>query len=705
MSHSVRSPFAVLLSTVLATTAYAQEQVPTQSVQLDSVVVTSSKEAKPQSELAESVGVLDEATIKKTAPSHPSEITNRVAGVHVNSVGGEGHMTAIRQPITTSGVYLFLEDNLPTRPTGFFNHNGLYELNIPQAAGLEITKGPGSALYGSDAIGGMINSLTKAPSREKEASVNVEGGSFGWARLLASGSGAFSKENPSSPAARLDFNATQSKGFRDETAYDRISATGRVDGYIGETLSYKVIMSGSDINQSGNSALNEADFRDTPEKNLYHNGIAYRKVSAQRLSSEFVKDLNNNRQLTVTPFVRNNKMDLMPSWMVTYDPNIAVTEFQSYGLMTKYREKMPDMKLEVIAGIDFDYTPSKYKEDQITVTKTGDIYTDYAFTGRTNYDYEAKQSVLSPYLQGEWLAQDNLRLIAGARFDNFSVDYHDNLDSSVPEVVGGKKWYRPDSQEVNFSSFSPKLGLVWNALSQGEVYINHRYAFRAPSVGQLFRSGSSQETDKLKPVHSVSTELGFRGKLLKDLRYDFTVYDMTITDDVVTYIDGATRMTTNAGKTQHRGFELSLQSSITETTNISAAWTVTDQKYVDFQALKGATNINYAGYRVARAPREMGSLAVGWNPAAIKGLSFELQWEKMGSYFTDETNTYEYAGHDLFNLRTQYKVSESIAVQFRALNLADRLYSVNTSNAVGSTQIDYMPGNPRSYYVGLTGNF
>jgi outer membrane receptor protein involved in Fe transport len=78
-----------------------------------------------------------------------------VAGVWVSVTGGEGHQTAIRQPLNTNPVYLFLEDGVPTRSTGFFNHNALYEVNLPGAEGIEVTKGPGSALYGSDAIGGV----------------------------------------------------------------------------------------------------------------------------------------------------------------------------------------------------------------------------------------------------------------------------------------------------------------------------------------------------------------------------------------------------------------------------------------------------------------------------------------------------------------------------------------------------------------------
>ena len=63
---------------------------------------------------------------------------NRISGVYVSNFGGEGHATAIRQPITTKALYAYLEDGVPIRSTGFFNHNALYEINIPQAGRLEV---------------------------------------------------------------------------------------------------------------------------------------------------------------------------------------------------------------------------------------------------------------------------------------------------------------------------------------------------------------------------------------------------------------------------------------------------------------------------------------------------------------------------------------------------------------------------------------
>ena len=87
----------------------------------------------------------------------------------------------------------------------FFNHNGLYEVNIPQSGSIEVIKGPATALYGSEAIGGVINSLTEAPSDSLETMLNVEGGSDGWQRALLSNSNTIDDQ-----AYRINVNATKS---------------------------------------------------------------------------------------------------------------------------------------------------------------------------------------------------------------------------------------------------------------------------------------------------------------------------------------------------------------------------------------------------------------------------------------------------------------------------------------------------------------
>jgi len=695
-----RSVFlASLPMTIVSSFAVAQaSDADVDTLQAEEVIVTTTREAKRLNELSESIGVLSEEELRNIAPSHPAEALNRIAGVHINNLGGEGHMASIRQPITTAGVYLFLEDGLPSRPTGFFNHNGLYEINIPQSSRLEVIKGPASALYGSDAIGGVINVITKASPIGSEVELNLEDGSDGWQRGLFTLGGGNEKL-----AGRLDVNTTESEGFRDAADYERESFTARLDSQISDSLNMKLIGAYSTIEQSGTSGLELTDFVGNPEKNDYHDDIGFRQVEALRLSAEFNYELSDTQLLSFTPFYRDNMMTMMPSWMVTYDPNIRDYEFQSYGALLKYRQRMLNDSLEVIAGVDFDNTPSSYLEEAIGVTQVGDTYTDYARTGALNYHFDAEQQSISPYLHAELQLNEQWRLNAGVRYDRFSVDY----DNFLPANPADFSHRRPDSTSIDYTNTSPKFGVIYQYAENHHAYANYRYAFRAPTVGSLFRPGSSRNTTSLEPVTSVSAELGFRGSFSERFQYELALYDMNTEDDIVSIINGSSRETVNAGETRHKGIELGFDIGLTDELQLGASFTSTDQTYEDFSYVFFSrtcfcnSQINFAGNDVSLAPKQLSNLRLAYTPQWLQGFRAELEWDSVGEYFTDQTNTQKYGGHDLYNLRLNYNISDGVTVYARGANLTDERYSTYTSNQVNDPDISYRPGMPRSWFLGV----
>jgi outer membrane receptor protein involved in Fe transport len=114
-----------LAATLLAITAFAQRPAPPVT-ELAPLTVTGTREKALLSETPVSIGAITPESIRETAPLHPGQLLGQVPGVAVAVTNGEGHTTAIRQPFTTSPVYLFLEDGIPIRATGFINHNALY---------------------------------------------------------------------------------------------------------------------------------------------------------------------------------------------------------------------------------------------------------------------------------------------------------------------------------------------------------------------------------------------------------------------------------------------------------------------------------------------------------------------------------------------------------------------------------------------------
>ena len=707
---AARSPIIACLILATFPVSAAADHLQT----IENTVITATREARDRFSLAESVSSFDRLDIEDIAPSHPADILNRSPGVYISNLGGEGHMTAIRQPISTAGVYLYLEDGIPTRPTGFFNHNALYEVNIPQGGRLEVTKGPGSALYGSDAIGGVINVITSAPPSAAAHNLNFEAGSYGWRRLLLD-----TGDTADHHAYRVSLNLTDNQGYRHASSYNRQSLNTRWDIDHSDTLHIKTLLAYTRVEQSGSSALSEDDYKSNPRRNYFHGDTGFRDVDAVRLSSEINIHQGEHGLFTLTPFYRYNRMDMMPSWMITYDPNTRETRFETLGLLAKYRRQLPGVDGEIILGADIDHSPSRYLEREITMIQSGDIYTGHQKTGRIHYDFEATQQSLSPYLHTDFLLLPQLRLSAGIRYDYFSVDYSDRLDASVPETTGSGTWIRPESQELSYDQWSPKLGLIYSYHAQHNSYVSYRQAFRAPTVGALFRAGSSNNSDQLKPVESESYEIGWRGILNNNIGYDLAVYQMLTKNDIVTFISNNNRENANAGKTRHQGIELGLFGDINHEWSWQSALSYSRQHYREFayifQCFSPACgripgdppiieNRDFAGNQIGKAPQTLGNLTLAWQPAAVDGLRAELEVEHVGSYYTDETNTQRYGGHELLNLRARYRTQAGFEVYSRINNLTDKRYSTYTSNQVTNSDIDYRPGMPLSMFIGFRWN-
>ena len=618
----------------------------------------------------------------------------RVPGVHVNVTGGEGHMTAIRQPITTKAVYLYLEDGIPTRSTGFFNHNALYEINVPQSERIEVLKGPGSALYGSDAIGGVINVDTKPSPTEPEADVSVEAGSFGWQRLLLSGGSTIDNDG-----YRASLNATHTDGWRDSTQYDRQSATVRWDRSLESGASLKTVLSTSDIDQqtAGSSRLLEVDYLNDPTIN--YTPISYRKVSALRLSTAYEKEASDSL-LSVTPYVRSNSMELLPNWALSYDPTVYETKNDSLGVLLKYRQDYKPMRTRVVYGMDVDYSPGGRLEQQIAATKVGNIYTSYTI-GSTLYDYDATYAAMSPYAHVEFSPSENWRVTTGLRYDSMSYKY----DNKLTELATGSH-IRPADTTVNFSHLSPKIGATYKISSSTSGFLSYRNAFRAPSEGQLFRSGKAINSVDLKPIKVASIETGLRSKS-KNSNYNLSIYLMNKIDDILTYKhpDG-TRETMNAGETSHKGIEIGYGRKLTPALSLDIAASYATHTYEEWNP---QTGVSYSGNEMESAPNLIANTRLGHKSSFLNGGKMELEWVVLGEYWMDAANTNKYAGHDVFNLRMNHFINNKLELFARVMNVTDVRYATAakySAAAFGNPEkFEYSPGMPRTGYIGMKYKF
>jgi iron complex outermembrane receptor protein len=704
-------PVALFLATSFSVAApLAQSQQPV----LTEVTVTGTREATPLSETSASIGVINQDTIKFTAPSHPQQLLGQVPGVSVNVTNGEGHTTGIRQKIGTDPVYLFLEDGIPTRATGFFNHNALYEINLPQAGGVEVVKGIGSALYGSDAIGGTVNVLTKAPTRESGADLSAEVGSHGWHRLL----GSANTGEKAMGALGASINISHTDGWREKTAYDRQSLNLRWDHSPSDDKSLKTILGYTKIDQQtgANSALTPFEYENTPTVNA--RSVAYRKVEALRLSTNLDWDLGNNTLASITPYFRHNYMDLNGSYnfssAATGDPRIEKTDVNSLGFLLKWRKDFAGpMRPRLIAGLDYDYSPGKRTEDALDFTgctvagtaTSAQKFNCYA-VGPRIYDYDVTYRSASPYIHAEFSPVEALRVTAAIRYDTMSYKATNNL-AAGDIVFGTKHYWQNSGGSKSFSRASPKLGANFAVTPSTHIYASYNQGFRTPSEGNLFRSGhdttlaraqtKANDALQLKPIEAEQYELGIRGNA-GTWSYDLTAYSLKKDNDILSQRDAAnqTTVSTNNGSTKHQGVELGLGAAFAKQWRLDVAYSYAKHTYETW-ITNQFTGANLNGMEIESAPRQLGNARLTWVP--VTGTSAQLELVKMGSYWLDSGNTGKYAGHELWNLRASHQLSKGISIAGRIMNLADKRYADSAGGTGAAPTLS--PGLPRTAFASI----
>lgn len=711
-------PAAVLSVSALAAQAAPQPIGGERPVEeLEPVVITATREPEPLKETPASISLLRPDAIKIAAPNHPQQILGQVPGVAISVTNGEGHQTGIRQPISTNPLYLFLEDGIGVRPTGFFNHNALYELNIPMAGGIEVTRGPGSALYGSDAIGGVINVLSRPAGERPEISLSTEAGSFGWFRELAS----FGSGETRLGGVRADINLTHTDGWRSQSGYDRQSGNFRWDWRLDEDTRFKTIVGYTRIDQEtgANSPLPWDLSQNAPKTNLF--APAYRKVQALRISSEYERRVGDGL-FSLTPYFRDNSMDLNGSFNFNSgDARIEKTHSQSYGLLSKWRQDFPEFKrARLILGSDLESSPGTRREDALNLAQTGAgayrRYTGYTMGNRI-YDYEVTFRSLSPYVHTEISPLEKLRITAGARYDVLGYDFQNQLGGSAATSSGTppRVYGQSESAARFFSRLSPKLGVTYQITETTTLYGSYNRGFRVPSEGQLFRPGlganAALAQDRaalalaLKPIKADQFEMGTRGKFL-GVDYSLAGYRLVKRDDIVSMRNTTSNLSysENAGKTESRGVEVSLGRALPGKFHLETALSYAKHEYKEWRS-----TTDFSGKEMAAAPRFLGNTRLTWKP--LETLSTQLEWVRMGSYFLQDSNAgttsaadprrgvAKYDGHHLLNIRVSYDVCRSASVFARVLNIADRRYADSAS--VASDTAVYSPGLPRSFYAGL----
>lgn len=231
--NKTRHAILVALATSFALPTVAEEQSP--------IIVTATRTAQTADESLASVTVITAKQIAQQQSNDLRELLTSISGIDIANNGGMGKTTSIFMRGTSSSHVLVIIDGIKI---GSATNGNIAFQHIPvnQIERIEIVRGPRSSLYGSEAIGGVIQIFTKKGKAEEQANIEIGYGSFATNKITAGVSGKGGNTTYSVNASHIKTNGFNAKDDTetDNDGYENNSVTFNLSHKISDTSALKL---------------------------------------------------------------------------------------------------------------------------------------------------------------------------------------------------------------------------------------------------------------------------------------------------------------------------------------------------------------------------------------------------------------------------------------------------------------------------------
>ncbi len=683
------------------------------------VVVTANREAALRTASPVAISKISPVVINDTKPVLIAELINKVPGVVMLNLNNEQHAMSIRQPMGTSAYFLYLEDGMPLRPMGIFNHNALIEMNVLGISNLEVVKGPASSLYGPEAVGGALNFITHKPTAIPSAKIGIQADHWGYQRIQYAAGGTIAKKVGIYVSG---FEARQRDAWQTYSDYTKSSFNIRMDYSLGSRTTLTASFAGNEYYSDMAGSVDSTAFYNRNYTST--TDFTYRKVHSQRTRLTTTHKWNDRHETTLTLAYRDNSIEQNPNYGIRWSSGSATASgernrnsFFSRVAQLQHRIKFDIMDARLLTGGSIDLSPTRYHAHKIDLSATlrpdGKSVEKYTIVAERPDvllgNYRADLRNYAAYTQFEFTPLERLRVTAGVRYDRMAFDYENALDASL-----GTK---------SFDQITPKIGATFDLLNDRGIYANYSEGFSPPGLTAIFRKRPGATSSDalfyydLEPARFRNIELGGWAALFQNKVFaDIAVYHMSGQKELVNVRqqDNSTDYQ-SAGKTIHRGIEYGLTYKPEEAWCIRFGGTNAIHRYAEFELSNKSTDEirNVNGKEMPQAPRWIANGEITYKPRYIEGLRVSVEWQRIGGWYQDQINRTKYEdkgflglrGVSYLNFRTGY-TWKGIEVFSHILNLTDELYANNATRGNSpNDRTTYTPGAPRTFVFGVQYTF
>jgi len=666
---------------------------------LNEIIVTASRGEKiKRTEAPIAIGLISTASIHETKAQSADQLLNKVSGVNMVNLGNEQHQMSIRQPMTTKSLFLYLEDGIPVRTTGLFNHNALLEMNLAATKKIEVIKGPSSSLYGSEAIGGVVNFISIAPTPVPVLKISLQGNNIGYKRgdlqtSFQSGKWGF---------AISGYYADKRNSFMEYTDFHKGTVTVRADYNFSSTTQLQNSYTLTDYYSDMRSGIDSVSF--ATRRFFNPQTFTYRNVKAQRFRSTLLHNWNDNSNSSLSVVLRKNSIGQNPAYRIKEDyrkvngvwkgnktlahGEINESSFRSLAIISQHKHRFQWKNAEMIGGLSADLSPSSYAASYIRIHKdtVAGKYDSYQSTDSTLTNYKTTINNYATYLQFAFEPAKGLRLVGSLRYDLFHYKFINNL---TPSSFSGTA-----DTSTNFKRLSPKIGFTYNPNKRIGFFANYSEGFVPPQVTELF---TGVKVPYLQPSLFKNYEIGgWMEWLPGKLSTDFSIYQLKGSNEIVNVrLDDGSFANQNSGRTSHKGIEVGINTTPVKNLQLRTSASYSKHLFEEYVE-KG---VSYNGREMNNAPRWLFNAEAWYRPAFLKGFRIGTELQVVGPYFVDPQNTARYQGYTVWHLRAAYRY-KTVETWVHLLNAGNRYYSNITSKS--SFGYSYQLADPRSVNIGMS---
>lgn len=614
----------------------------------ETLVVSAAQIDQPLSRTPDSVTVIPGREIEAKQQFTLASALRSVPGLTLQQNGGPGTVTSLFTRGGESDFTLILVDGI--RANWFGGGIDLSQLPLQDVERIEVLRGPQSALYGSDAIGGVVSVITRSGGKPS-AQAQVETGSRDMKRAAGATTGEVNGFRWQAGVNYFEDDGFTGAGANGRTVSNDDSQATQASGSLG----YRNASSGSDLQANVQYVDTE---RGSP--GAFGSDPARRFTGPDTVSRGTTRRTGGGARWMQPWFGAGSRVRQRVEFdTADYDLHFKSQFGESDGNTNrKHARIQTDVAASAALGFSggLEWLGESGASTFITAGTAGEIPVD--------------RSVLGLFGEARWNATDRATVTAGVRGERI------NRDALPGDPLAFQP--RPDFPEETINSVNPKIAASFIAGEGTRFHGSFGTGIRPPDAFEIAFTDNSG----LKPERSKSAEAGVSQSLASGAgQIDGTVFFNNYTDLIISVgrtFSGSSRWRTdNISNARARGVEFSAAWRINVGLDLRGSYTLLDTEILAVNGSSSAQTPYAVGDALLRRPRHSGALDASWTHNRVAAFAqIQLRGETLDAEpaFGPTGGLFQNPGHTVVNFGGSWRPVKAVEIFARAQNLFDRDY-------------------------------